>query len=220
MEICVVEQQPSAPAGFLAEWARERGHRIRLLRTPEVGEWPDPAGCDAIVPLGSERSVHSSPDAWIPRQIAFLRAAHEQDVPVLGLCFGSQALAAALGGRVEPATRPEIGWLELEALDGGPVPPGPWFEWHFDTFTVPPGAEELARSAAGPQAFRLGRSVGVQFHPEATPAIIGEWLRSGRGELDAHALDSEAIGAQTAATAAAAREGAFALFDAVAAGWG
>jgi GMP synthase-like glutamine amidotransferase len=219
VEICVVEQQSDAPAGLFAEWARERGHRIRLLRGPDVQEWPDPAACEAIVPLGSERSVHSSTDAWIARQIGFLRAAHERAVPVLGLCFGAQALSAALGGRVEPAARPEIGWLELEAPDGGPVAPGPWFEWHFDAFTVPPGADELARSAAGPQAFRLGRSIGLQFHPEATPAIIGDWLRTGRGDLAANALDGEAIGRQTAATADAARERAFALFDAVAAGW-
>ncbi|MFF1353382.1 TauD/TfdA family dioxygenase [Streptomyces sp. NPDC058297] len=55
----------------------------------------------------------------------------------------------------------------------------PWFQTHFDRFVVPPGAEELARSAVGPQAFRTGRSLGVQFHPELTEATLRRWLDLG-----------------------------------------
>jgi GMP synthase-like glutamine amidotransferase len=221
VDLAIVEQQRDAPAGLLEEWARERGHRIITLRAPELGAgpWPDPAEFDAIAPLGAEHSVHASKDEWIAPQIAFLRAAHERDVPVLGLCFGGQALAAALGGDVRPAPEPEIGWLALEALDGGAVAPGPWFAWHYDTFTLPPGARELARSRACPHAFRLGTSVGLQFHPEVTPEIVDGWVHGGRETLAARRIDAEAIQAQTRSAAAAHRKRAFALFDAIAAAW-
>jgi GMP synthase-like glutamine amidotransferase len=221
MNIAIVEQQPDAPAGLLAEWAGERGHRVVTLRAPELGAgpWPDPTAFDAIAPLGAEHSVHASQDAWIAPQIDFLRAAHERDVPVLGLCFGGQALAAALGGVVRLAPAPEIGWLEVDPLDGRPIAPGPWFSWHHDTFTVPPGARELARTAACPHAFALGRSVGLQFHPEVTPAIVEGWVRGGRATLAAHGVDGDAILERTRAGAASDRVRAFALFDAIAAGW-
>jgi GMP synthase-like glutamine amidotransferase len=221
VELCIVEQQADAPAGLLAEWALERGHRVTTLHAEELGAgpWPDPTRYGAIAPLGAEQSVHASPDPWIAPQVAFLRAAHAAGVPVLGLCFGGQALAAALGGEVRTAPAPEIGWLDLEPLDGGAVAPGPWFAWHEDTFTLPPGAVELARSRAYPHAFRVGRSVGLQFHPEVTPEILEGWVRGGRATLAANGVDAEAIRAQGRDGAAAHRERAFALFDAIAAGW-
>jgi GMP synthase-like glutamine amidotransferase len=221
MELAVVEQQTDAPAGLLGEWAVARGHRVVTLRAPELGSgpWPDPARFGAIAPLGAEHSVHASKDEWIAPQIEFLREAHARDVPVLGLCFGGQALAAALGGEVGLAPKPEIGWLELEPLDGRAVAAGPWFSWHLDTFTVPPGARELARTAACPHAFALGRSVGLQFHPEVTPAIVEGWVRGGGATLAAHGVDGEAILERTRREAGADRRRAFALFDAIAAGW-
>ena len=221
LDLCIVEQNADAPGGLLEEWARERGHRVTTLRAPEIGSgpWPDPRRYGAIAPLGAEESVHASKDPWIAPQVAFLREAHEAGIPVLGLCFGGQALAAALGGEVRAAPAPEIGWLELEALDGGAVAPGPWFAWHNDTFTLPPGAVELARTPACPHAFRAGRSIGLQFHPEATPAIIEDWVRGGRDALAANGIDAEALRAQTREGAGDHRERAFALFDAIAADW-
>ena len=221
VHLCIVEQQADAPAGLLEAWAVDRGHRVTTLRAQELGAgpWPDPTRFGAIAPLGAEHSVHASPDPWIAPQIAFLRDAHEAGVPVLGLCFGGQALAAALGGDVRAAAAPEIGWLELEPLDGGAVAPGPWFAWHEDTFTLPPGAVELARSPACPHAFRIGASVGLQFHPEVTPEIVEGWVRDGRATLAANRIDAEAMRAQTRAGADAHRARAFVLFDAIAAGW-
>jgi GMP synthase-like glutamine amidotransferase len=218
MELCVLEHQADAPAGLLGEWAAERGHSLDVRSVPEIGEWPDPARYGAIVSLGSDRSVQRSRDPWIAPEVEYLRAAHEGGVPVLGLCFGGQALAAALGGEAHRAPAPEIGWHRLR--DGGPVAPGPWFEWHEDAFRVPPGAEVLARDAAGgPQAFRAGASVGLQFHPEVTPAIVGWWVADGRAALSRNGLQAAEILRQTDALADEARGRAFRLFDAVAAGW-
>lgn len=221
MDLCIVEQNADAPAGLLAEWAVERGHRVVTLRAKDVGSgpWPDPRRYGAIAPLGAEQSVHASAEPWIAPQIAFLREAHDARIPVLGVCFGGQALAAALGGEARRAAAPEIGWFELEARDGGTVAPGPWFSWHEDTFTLPPGAVELARTPACPHAFRAGASVGLQFHPEVTPEIVEGWVRGGRDTLAANRIDGEAMAAQTRAGAKAHRERAFELFDAIAAHW-
>lgn len=220
MDLAIVEQEDDAPAGHLADWALDRGHRVEILRAQELGtSWPDPARYGAIAALGAEHSVHASPDPWIGAEVAFLRTAHEAGVPLLGLCFGGQALAAALGGEVRVAPEPEIGWFELGPSAGASFPPGPWFQWHFDTFSVPPGARELARTPRCPQAFGLGTSIGLQFHPEATPDIIGAWIRTGRDSLDRAGIDADALIARTRAGGAAARDRAYRLFDAVARAW-
>jgi GMP synthase-like glutamine amidotransferase len=182
------------------------------VRPPELEVWPEPRSADAVVALGSDRSVHASADPWVAAQVDFLRAAHRADVPVLGICFGGQAVAAALGGKVFAAPRTEIGWIDVQGDDGYG---GSWFTWHEDAFTVPPGATELARAASGPQAFVLGRSVGLQYHPEVTPAIVEDWLAGGADAVP----DPEPLRRETVRRAAEARERAFALFDRIAALW-
>jgi GMP synthase-like glutamine amidotransferase len=212
VRLLVVEQQADAPAGLVGEWAVERGARVDVVRAPELEDWPDPRSADAIVALGSDRSVHASTDPWIAEQLVFLRAAHAADVPVLGICFGGQALAAALGGTVSAAPRTEIGWIVVAGDDGYG---GSWFTWHEDAFTVPPGAVELARAASGPQAFALGRSVGLQYHPEVTEAIVDGWLSTGADDVP----DPEPLRRETARRAKGARERAFRLFDRISADW-
>jgi GMP synthase-like glutamine amidotransferase len=135
-------------------------------------------------------------------------------VPVLGLCFGGQALAAALGGEVETAPAPELGWTEIETDEPELVPPGPWLEWHYERFSVPPGATEIARTDAASQAFRHGRHLGVQFHPESTVEIVERWAESDAERLAAlgHG-DGGALIAATPEEREAARTAAFALFD-------
>ena len=82
MRVCVVEQQPDAPAGVLRAWAAERGHALDVVRAPSVAAWPDPQAFDAVVALGVDRSVHGSRDAWIVAAVVFLRVAHDAGVPV------------------------------------------------------------------------------------------------------------------------------------------
>jgi GMP synthase (glutamine-hydrolysing) len=208
MEIVVVEQQPDAPAGLLGEWASERGHSVRVVRVHADDPWPAAGEVQRAVVLGSDRSVHDDPPDWVAGEIAWLRAVVAAERPVLGLCFGGQALAAALGGEVRRAERPEIGWVDV----GGEVA-GTWFAWHFDTFTAPPGARELGRNDAALQGFAAGPHVGLQFHPEVTPAIVDHWISAGGRDLDSQRLDAAAIRERTAHEADDARTAAFALFD-------
>ena len=93
------------------------------------------------------------------------------------------------------------------------VPEGPWFQWHFDTFTPPAGATVLAESDAGPQAYLVGRSLGVQFHPEVTPAIMEDWVRVYRHELDGDGVDPDALLQETYDRAASAHDSSRRLLD-------
>jgi hypothetical protein len=93
------------------------------------------------------------------------------------------------------------------------VPEGPWFQWHFDTFTVPPGAKLVADSPAGPQAYTIGRSLGVQFHPEVTPEIMNSWVAAYRHELDQEGVDPDRLLEDTYRRAADTRVAAWRLFD-------
>lgn len=196
----------------MGEWAAARGAQVDVVHAPTIAAWPDPRAVDAVVALGSDRSVHASTDPWIADQVAFLGAAHDAAVPVVGICFGGQALAAALGATVSRAPETEVGWIDVEGDDGYG---GRWFTWHEDVFDLPPGATQLAQAASGLQAFALGSSVGLQFHPEVTPAIVEDWLDGDPGAV----ADPESMRAETADTVTAARERAFALMDRIAARW-
>jgi GMP synthase-like glutamine amidotransferase len=216
LDLLVVEQQRDAPAGLIGDWAGARGAHVEVLYAPEVAQWPEPPAATAVVAMGSDHSVHRSDAAWIAREVAFLRAAHAAGVPVLGICFGAQALAAALGGSVARAAQPEIGWIDVE---GEAPEAGRWFAWHEDVFALPPGAEVRASTPRACQAFAVGRSTGIQFHPEVTPAIVEDWLHTGRGDIDTHGIDGDAVLRETHARAGEVRGRAFALLDGVATRW-
>jgi GMP synthase (glutamine-hydrolysing) len=123
---------------------------------------------------------------WIPHEIAAIQEAVHRGIPVLGICLGSQLIARALGARVYRNTEKEIGWFPLhwtsaaaaDPLFHGFSDPQTVFQWHGETFDLPPGAQHLAYSAAcRHQAFRVGNVYGIQFHLEVTPPIIEDWLR-------------------------------------------
>ena len=106
---------------------------------------------------------------------------------MLGICFGAQALCAALGGRVEAMERKEIGWTLVDSLDHSVIPVGPWLEFHRDRCLLPATATVLARNDAGVQAFRIGRHLAFQFHPEVDGPQLKRWLDAG-GDEDAERL--------------------------------
>jgi GMP synthase-like glutamine amidotransferase len=202
------------PPGLLAEWLEARGIPYVIHRT-YVGEpMPDPTRYAFIASLGSNRNPRDTDDPAVAAELVLLEAAIDHDVPVLGLCFGGQALAAALGAEIETAPTPELGWTVIETDDPALVPPGPWLEWHYDRFLLPPGATEIARTPHATQAFRHGRHLGVQFHPESTPEIVAEWAAADGERLQRLGLgDGRHLIAATGAERDAARAAAFQFFD-------
>lgn len=201
------------PPTRFGDWLRDRGLPFLVHRAWQ-DPLPDPREYAFVASLGSEHSV-TERDGWVPDEVALLAEAVDADVPVLGLCFGGQALSAALGGGVDVLDAPEIGWIPVES--GDPlVPAGHWLQYHFDLMRLPPGASELARSPAGLAAFRHGRHLGVQFHPEADGPLLDLWARADP-KLASLGITPEDLAAQSAAYADPALEQAYRLFDAWAA---
>jgi len=178
----------NARGGVFAEVIQDAGHRYE--------EWslawgtPPPRPIDrygAVIVFGG--SMHADQDhhhPWLRDENEFIRGLLDRQVPLLGVCLGIQLMAKAEGAAVYPlADGPEIGWLPVELADAAaddPVfagLPGRFdaFTWHYYTYDVPPGADELARSARCNQAYRLGETAwGIQFHAEVTLQTIYDWL--------------------------------------------
>jgi GMP synthase-like glutamine amidotransferase len=225
MRVLFVQQDHVSPTGPVGEAFEARGYDVHeFLVVPEEhfhapsvsADFPDPRAFDAIVPMGAPWSVydHERIGSWVRDEIDFLRLAVDEGVPVLGICFGGQVLAAALGGAVIPAARPEVGWTEVETDRPDLVPSGPWFQWHGDRWVLPDGVDAFARTDVAEQAFVVGRSLGLQFHPELTPSMLDGWLSNG-GDVHARALglDPDALRAQTVREADTAADRARRLVD-------
>ena len=155
-------------------------------REAEVCGPVDLAGASGLILMGGPMSANDDLP-WVPHELAAIREAVDRGIPVLGICLGAQLIARALGARVYPNGEKEIGWGRLhftEAVAADPLfygfsEPEAVFQWHGETFDLPPGAEHLAYSSAcRHQAFRVGKNVhGLQFHLEVTPGIIEAWVR-------------------------------------------
>jgi len=161
-------------------------------------------GHDFLAILGGPMGVYERDRyPFIDAEAALVREAVTLDVPVLGLCLGSQIVADALGGQVTKHSAKEIGAMSVALTpDGAADPlfrgldsPLPVFQWHGDTFSIPPRAVRLASSPIAPnQAFRHGRrTYGLQFHLEVTLEMVTAWLEEYAGEIASERLDPEAI---------------------------
>jgi GMP synthase-like glutamine amidotransferase len=214
--LLILQHGPAGPPGVLGEWLGERGIAFEIHRAWETPLAVSPTEYRAIASLGSEHAPSAGAPPWVGREVSFLRDAVAAEVPVLGLCFGGEALAVALGGEVVPAPRAEIGWMEVSTRDPRTIPPGPWLLFHWEAIRVPAQAAELATTPTGPAAFRAGPHLGTQFHPEATPEIAALWARheAERGRLEPLGLTEEGLAEQGRTHAPAAARAARALFDA------
>jgi GMP synthase-like glutamine amidotransferase len=207
----VLQTQDDVPAGLLGDWAASRGQQLHTARADRE-EFPEPRDYAFAVALGSGATARGDGPPWVASTIEWLRAADAAAVPILGICFGAQALAAALGGSVRRLPKPEVGWVTVETRDPDRLPAGPWLEWHEDGFTLPPLAYELAGNAFGVQAFCHCRHLAVQFHPEVTPAIVAGWARKNQLDLQRAGRREADLATPPGATAAA-----ITLFDGFAA---
>ncbi|WP_459981294.1 type 1 glutamine amidotransferase [Nocardioides sp. AN3] len=225
MKALVIAHDHVSPIGPIGERLEQHGFRLEIHNVVSEehhhAPWVDPAfpafaEHDVVVTMGAPWSTYDEPTigSWVPAEIEQLRSADEAGVPVLGICFGGQMLATAHGGSVSRSPMPEIGWATVESDIEDIVLGGPWFQWHYDRWTLPADAWEIARNEAASQAFVLRRNLAVQFHPELTGSALQGWLELGGAEEARKAgLDPDALLEATRAADDRSRTRAHALVD-------
>jgi GMP synthase (glutamine-hydrolysing) len=206
LKVLSVIHGTNARAGTFGEAVVEAGHQLE--------EWslawgtPPPRPIDdygAVLVFGG--SMHADQDdrhPWLREENLFIQRLLDRHVPMFGVCLGVQLIAKAEGAAVYPLPGgPEIGWVPVELTEAaasdpvlGRLPSSfDAFSWHYYTYDVPAGAEELVRSPRCNQAFRLGEAAwGIQFHAEVTLATVRSWLADEDEfpvELDRAALAAE-----------------------------
>ncbi|WP_435106131.1 type 1 glutamine amidotransferase [Arhodomonas sp. AD133] len=183
--VAVVHAEGDA-TGTLPEVADAHGLRLRV--TPVTDELPAPDGLELAIVMGSPEAAYDDTLPWLARERAWLREVIAHGVPVLGICFGSQLLARELGGGAYRNHELEAGWVSVDTRAPELVPEGPWLNFHFDAFRVPPAARLLADTELAPQAFAQARCAGVQFHPEITVEMFDAWLDDWRSSPEGHRM--------------------------------
>jgi GMP synthase (glutamine-hydrolysing) len=193
VRVLVVQHEPEAPPGQLGEALTAAGIEADVRRPREGDALPETsAGLAGLAVLGGAMGARDD-DAFphLAATRALIREAAEADVPVLGICLGSQLAADALGGASRRGERGwEIGWCPARPVADDPVARAlggetPLFQWHQDTFERPPGAEPLFHGGRyDEQGFRLGPVWAVQAHPEVDGAIVQGWIDMGNADAE------------------------------------
>jgi GMP synthase-like glutamine amidotransferase len=184
---------PFEELGSVAAWLDARGFATTRTRFDEGDALPPLADIDWLVVMGGPMSVNDEKlHPWLATEKTFVREAIRAGKRVLGICLGAQLIASALGARVHPNAVKEIGWHPIAPIPGTGgdaafrFPPDTLaFHWHGETFDLPAGAVQLARSAGCEhQAFGIGPHVlGLQFHLETTPESARALVENCRADL-------------------------------------
>lgn len=186
--ILALRHVPHEGLGLCESLLRNRGlvySYVDLWENDAIRFRPDQLA--GLIVLGGPMNVDETDRfPFLACELDWIRQGIDDRLPILGLCLGSQLLAKALGATVRPNASKEIGWYTIDPtpaaaddrLFGALVPGTTVFQWHGDTFDLPPGGVQLARSAlCEQQAFRYGESAwGLQFHVEVTDVMVHQWL--------------------------------------------
>lgn len=191
--------------GTISRALESSGIAARYIRSFE-GESVPKAMDEAtgLIVMGGPMGVYDQFDyPFLQDEARLIEIALKEKKPVLGVCLGSQLLAATLGARVTKGNKKEIGWRPVEltaAASSDPLwsdveSPFTAYHWHGDIFELPPGAVPLAASDLTQfQAFRYGANAyGFLFHMEVTEKIIREMVQTFAGELREERLDGPSI---------------------------
>jgi GMP synthase-like glutamine amidotransferase len=173
-----LQHVPYEGLGYIGNWVKEKGYSLSVTEMYGDYKFPNPEDFDLLVIMGGPMGTYEEEKfPWLIAEKAFVRKTIEGGKAILGICLGSQLIAAALGAKVYPNKEKEIGWLpvtftdrESQDLFDSQEKTSVVFQWHGDTFDLPDGAKLLASSeACVNQAFLYKEKVlGLQFHFEVT----------------------------------------------------
>ncbi len=195
MRVLAIVHQPDAGAGVFGEVVAEAGHELVEWR-PDLGDiTADPYG--AVLVFGG--AMNTGDDLpWLETEKKVLRQLAVTDLPILGVCLGTQLVAEACGGGAERARTPEVGWHEVRTTPEAASDPlvgvlpetFTAFQWHSYLAVPPPGSAVLAESDQGLQTWRHpGKDIwGIQFHAEVSLADALRWCDDYDRDPDAVAL--------------------------------
>ncbi|MCS5717891.1 glutamine amidotransferase [Herbiconiux sp. CPCC 205763] len=213
MRATVIRHERMVSLGNFEPVLRAHGYEIETIDAALAESAPEAfaeamhaaSGADLLIVLGSARGVYEADrHPFIAPEIALVRERLAAMRPTLGVCFGAQLIAAALGEEVRPGPTVEVGYRDVAPTDAGRESPVrhvagvPVAEWHGDTFDLPAGVERLATSAAYEnEAFGIGDwMLAVQFHPELTDEMHEEWLVADAAYVASAGYEPEALRAE------------------------
>jgi GMP synthase-like glutamine amidotransferase len=199
-KILSVQNTDIETLGTLEALFRSDGFQIEEIKAQEYSIPINPDQYNAIVILGGPMAVYDNL-SYLTREQELIRNAIKTEIPVLGICLGSQLIAQAIGGRVYKGPKKEIGWFDVTLTDYGLKSMFNGikhktlrvFQWHGDTYDLPAGANMMASSILYPQGFRFGSAVGIQFHLEVDGEMIQRWLQEYREEINRHHINPKDI---------------------------
>ena len=194
MHIHILQHISFESPGMITGWAKENNHSISFTYLFEANHsYPATDTIDMLLILGGPMGVYEEEKfPWMKMEKQFIRDCIAAEKIVLGICLGSQLLAEALGAKVYPHHTKEIGFFPAlktvaatkDLLFKGL--PEEWmvFHWHGDIFDLPPNATLLFKTdACKNQAYRKGKCIGIQFHPEGDKKLIMAMVQNEKHEL-------------------------------------
>jgi len=221
--ILIAQNCPAETAGTIIEYLNIRDLPYRIVHTYKNEALSDLDEVEAVINLGCPISVADYHEhEYLKTLYGMVCEVVRLDKPYLGICFGGQILARALGAKVGPNKVREIGTYRVSLTDAALDDPlfanfardFPVFHWHADTFQVPFGAQHLAEGAdCRNQAFRKGNAVALQFHLEVDPKEVPLWCDLYHAELTEIGLSKEEVAGAYERIAPAVKELNFRMLD-------
>jgi len=182
MNIHWIQHVPFEGLGNIEEWVSANNHTLTCTRQYNNEQLPSLASFDLLIVMGGSMGVYDTNKyPWLEEELTYIKSATDSNKPILGICLGSQFIAAALGAKVYPSPTKEIGWFPLNInsnIFNFDTPSPTVFHWHGDTFDLPNNAQLIASTTEVPnQAFIIGNKIiGLQFHLEQTAETIEEMV--------------------------------------------
>jgi GMP synthase (glutamine-hydrolysing) len=196
-KLCIaIEHLAVEHPGTLKPVLEANGYEVVSIPAAGIRQFRERAAdADLLIVMGGPIGVYDAPEfPFLTDEIGIIRARLAAKHPILGLCLGSQLMAAALGAKVFPGTNGvELGWASVQLTAQGREHPlaavagddMPVLHWHGDTFELPQGATLLASTSRyAHQAFAVGNyALALQFHVETDAAELEQWFVAFAGDI-------------------------------------